>query len=142
MWEEELLREFEAITFNKIKVARFTSTTLEDELENNTNSVRPFVAVTLTIMTMFSIFVCLMGDWVRGKPILGMIGVVTAVLSSFAAFGFLIYLGVPFIGINMAAPFLMLGTLAPFNLCFVDSLCILCTCIFYYYTKLRHYIVL
>ncbi|KAB7502771.1 Patched domain-containing protein 4 [Armadillidium nasatum] len=99
----------EVVEFDLIEAARFTSTTVEDELEKNTNSVKPFVAVTLTIMITFSGVACVMGDWVRGKPMIGVIGVITSVLSSFAAFGLLVYIGVPFIGINMAAPFLMLG---------------------------------
>ena len=58
-------------TFDAITVTYFTSTTLEDELENNTNSVKPFVGVTLTIMIVFSAFASTMGDWVRGKTFLG-----------------------------------------------------------------------
>ncbi|RXG59843.1 Patched domain-containing protein 3 [Armadillidium vulgare] len=108
-WEKEILRTFDKKEFELIEAARFTSTTVEDELEKNTNSVKPFVAVTLTIMITFSGVACVMGDWVRGKPMIGVIGVITSVLSSFAAFGLLVYIGVPFIGINMAAPFLMLG---------------------------------
>lgn len=95
--------------FGTIKVARFVSRTLETELENNTNSVIPFFGVTIAIMLFFSISTVMMGDWVRTKPWLGLMGVVSAVLACVAAFGFLIYLGVEFIGINMAAPFLMLG---------------------------------
>ena len=34
---------------------------------------------------------------------------VSAILASFAAFGLCMYIGVDFIGINLAAPFLMLG---------------------------------
>lgn len=108
------MRTFDKKEFELIEAARFTSTTVEDELEKNTNSVKPFVAVTLTIMITFSGVACVMGDWVRGKPMIGVIGVITSVLSSFAAFGLLVYIGVPFIGINMAAPFLMLGTYSEF----------------------------
>jgi hypothetical protein len=39
----------------------------------------------------------------------GLLGVVSAILASFAAFGLCMYIGVDFIGINLAAPFLMLG---------------------------------
>jgi hypothetical protein len=39
----------------------------------------------------------------------GLLGVVSAILASMAAFGLCMYIGVDFIGINLAAPFLMLG---------------------------------
>lgn len=104
-----MLKAMDGKDFGTIKVARFVSRTLETELENNTNSVIPFFGVTIAIMLFFSISTVMMGDWVRTKPWLGLMGVVSAVLACVAAFGFLIYLGVEFIGINMAAPFLMLG---------------------------------
>lgn len=109
LWEQSLLKAMDGKDFGTIKVARFVSRTLETELENNTNSVIPFFGVTIAIMLFFSISTVMMGDWVRTKPWLGLMGVVSAVLACVAAFGFLIYLGVEFIGINMAAPFLMLG---------------------------------
>ncbi|XP_069953395.1 patched domain-containing protein 3-like isoform X2 [Cherax quadricarinatus] len=109
LWEEALLKEMDNRDFGSISVARFVSRTLETELENNTNSVVPFIGVTLTIMILFSVCSVMMGDWVRTKPWLGFLGVISANLACAASFGFLIYLGVEFIGINMASPFLMLG---------------------------------
>lgn len=103
------IAEFETIT-----VARFVSHTLETELEKNTNSVVPFFGVTISVMLLFSVGSVMMGDWVRSKAWLGFIGVLSAALSCCASFGFLIYLGVEFIGINMAAPFLMLGKCTEF----------------------------
>ena len=41
--------------------------------------------------------------------ILGLLGVISAVLATIAALGTMMYCGMPFIGINLAAPFLMLG---------------------------------
>lgn len=108
-WEDSLLKAMKDRDFGSITVARFVSRTLETELENNTNSVVPFFGVTVTIMVLFSVASVMMSDWVRTKPWLGLLGVVSAALACVAAFGFLIYFGVEFIGINMAAPFLMLG---------------------------------
>ena len=95
--------------FQYIKVARFSSLTLERELEENTNSVLPYFSLNIGIMVAFCIFTCMMTDWVKSKPYLGFLGVVSAVLATIASFGFVIYLGVPFTGINLAVPFLMLG---------------------------------
>lgn len=51
----------------------------------------------------------MMGDVVRSKPFLGLMGNISAVLATVSAFGLAMYLGVEFIGLNLAAPFLMIG---------------------------------
>lgn len=51
----------------------------------------------------------MMGDQVRSKPLLGFLGNISAVMATMGAFGFAMYLGIEFIGINLAAPFLMIG---------------------------------
>ena len=60
-------------------------------------------------MIIFCVITCMMADWVKSKPPLGLVGVTSAVMGTVTAFGFCMYVGVPFIGINLAAPFLMLG---------------------------------
>jgi len=51
----------------------------------------------------------MMADWVQSKPWLGLLGCVSAGLGVAASFGLCVYCGVDMIGINLAAPFLMLG---------------------------------
>jgi len=51
----------------------------------------------------------MMTDWVRSKPWLGLLGNISAAMATVAAFGLCIYLRIDFIGINLAAPFLMIG---------------------------------
>lgn len=109
IWEDAYLETVGAQSFNYIKVARFSSLTLERELEENTNSVLPYFSLNMGVMVAFCIFTCMMTDWVKSKPILGLLGIISAILATLASFGFVIYLGVPFTGINLAAPFLMLG---------------------------------
>ena len=96
-------------TFEHIRIARFRSQTLQTELEDNTISIMPFMFATVGIMVMFCVVTSMMGDWVRSKPIVGLLGVVSSTLATATAFGLLMYCGLPFIGINLAAPFLMLG---------------------------------
>lgn len=50
-----------------------------------------------------------MGDSVRSKPWLGLMGILSAIMSTLGAFGLAMYLDIEFIGINLAAPFLMIG---------------------------------
>lgn len=57
----------------------------------------------------------MMSDTVRSKPWLGLLGNISACMATLAAFGLAMYLGISFIGINLAAPFLMIGKLLDFN---------------------------
>lgn len=95
--------------FKHIATARFASRTLELELEENTRTIVPYFSSTFILMALFSVVTCMMTDWVRSKPWLGLLGNVSAAMATVAAFGLCIYLGVDFIGLNLAAPFLMIG---------------------------------
>lgn len=113
MWEETFLdvvgkADNDGI-FKHIGVARFASRSLELELEANTKTVVPYFTSSFLFMGIFSIITCMMADWVRSKPWLGLLGNISAIVATVSAFGFCIYLGVDFIGLNLAAPFLMIG---------------------------------
>lgn len=112
-WEDAFLDEVgiaeDTGRFKHISIARFASRTLDHELEKNTRTVIPFFSSTFVLMGIFSIVTCMMADWVRSKPWLGLLGNISAVMATAAAFGCAIYLGISFIGINLAAPFLMIG---------------------------------
>ncbi|XP_071634893.1 patched domain-containing protein 3 [Temnothorax longispinosus] len=112
-WEEAFLevvgKAEDGGVFKHISTARFASRTLELELEANTKTVVPYFASTFIIMSLFSVVTCMMTDWVRSKPWLGLLGNLSAAMATVAAFGLCIYLGVDFIGLNLAAPFLMIG---------------------------------
>ena len=54
-----------------IEILRFSSLSMERELENNTNSVIPFFSLNLGVMIAFCIITCMMTDWVKSKPVLG-----------------------------------------------------------------------
>ncbi|XP_023294117.2 patched domain-containing protein 3 [Lucilia cuprina] len=112
-WEETFLRvvgQAETTGFFKhISVAYFASRTLDHELEKNTQTVVPYFSSTFILMALFSVITCMMGDSVRSKPWLGLMGNISAVMATCAAFGLAMYMGIEFIGINLAAPFLMIG---------------------------------
>ena len=109
LWEDAFLETVKVQKLPHLNVTRFSSITLEQELEENTNSVIPYFSLNIGIMVIFCIFTCMMTDWVKSKPLLGLFGVLSAILGSISAFGLVMYLGMDFIGINLAAPFLMLG---------------------------------
>ncbi|XP_034190230.2 patched domain-containing protein isoform X1 [Osmia lignaria lignaria] len=112
-WEEAFLDALKKVedegVFKHIATARFASRTLELELEENTKTIVPYFSSTFILMALFSVVTCMMTDWVRSKPWLGLLGNISAAMATVAAFGLCIYLGVDFIGLNLAAPFLMIG---------------------------------
>ncbi|XP_070065886.1 patched domain-containing protein 3 isoform X2 [Drosophila virilis] len=112
-WEETFLRVVgkaeNSGMFKHISVSYFASRTLDHELEKNTKTVVPYFSSTFLLMGLFSIITCMMGDAVRSKPWLGLMGNISAIMATLAAFGLAMYCGIEFIGINLAAPFLMIG---------------------------------
>ncbi|XP_067124437.1 patched domain-containing protein 3-like [Centruroides vittatus] len=108
-WEAAFLEMVESLEFDRIEVAMFVSKTLTEELERNTQSVVPFFSLTVAVMLIFSLITCTMADCVRSKPWIGVLGCVSSTIAVGAAFGLIAYCGLEFIGINLAAPFLMLG---------------------------------
>lgn len=114
MWENKFIEVVgdaeDSGLFEYISVARFASRTLDNELEKNTWAVTPYYISTFAVMILFSVLTCMMTDWVRSKPLLGLLGNVSAVMGTVAGFGVAVYCGVDFIGINLAAPFLTCST--------------------------------
>ncbi|XP_014293320.1 patched domain-containing protein 3 [Halyomorpha halys] len=110
-WEDAFLEAVgkaeESGRFEYISTARFASRTLDIELERNTQSVVPYFGSTFIIMAVFSTLTCMMADWVRSKPLLGVLGNVSAAMGTLAGFGLAVYLGIDFIGINLVSPLLM-----------------------------------
>uniref|UniRef100_A0A0A9X8T6 Patched domain-containing protein 3 n=3 Tax=Lygus hesperus TaxID=30085 RepID=A0A0A9X8T6_LYGHE len=111
MWEEAFLdavgKAEDSGMFKYISTARFASRTLDIELEKNTQSVVPYFGSTFVIMAVFSTITCMMSDWVRSKPLLGILGNISAAMGTTAGFGLAVYCGIPFIGINLVSPLLM-----------------------------------
>ena len=108
-WENAFLAAVSSVTLRYISVARSSSLTLEMELEANTKSVVPYFSLNIGIMVGFCVLTCMMTDWVKSKPLLGLLGVISSVQACIAAFGFVMYWGMRFTGITLAVPFLMLG---------------------------------
>lgn len=109
LWEDAFLKHLDSFPAENITIAKFVSTSLKDELDSNTHIVLPFFSITVFVMGAFSVITCLMTDWVRSKPWLGLLGCLSAGISVAGAFGLCMYAGVEMISINLAAPFLMLG---------------------------------
>ena len=81
-WEDAFLELMAAQDLPDIRIIRFSSLSMERELEKNTNSVIPYFSFNLAIMIGFCIFTCMMTDWVKSKPLLGLLGVASSVLAT------------------------------------------------------------
>jgi len=110
-WERKFLETLENAEniLEDIKIFKFVSSTPAWEMENAKNAVTPILLINVCVMVLFCVTAASMSDVVRSKPFIGFIGLFTASNATLAGFGFACYLGVEFIGLNYAAPFLLLG---------------------------------
>nr|XP_006812130.1 PREDICTED: patched domain-containing protein 3-like [Saccoglossus kowalevskii] len=100
-----------AIKYKPAKISfTFTmSQALANDLDEMTVRMIPRMVLSFAVLTVFSVLSLMMMDWVTSKPILGCLGVVSALLAIVSTVGLLSLCGVPFIHLNIAMPFLTLG---------------------------------
>ena len=109
LWETEFLETVKDFTPQNSVVYRRISHTLEQEVDESSKAVITLFSITFTLLISFSIFSCVMRDWVRSKPWLASLGVISAGLAVLSAFGLMCFIGVPYINQNGSIPFLILG---------------------------------
>ena len=111
VWERRFLETMTEAQqmFGDIEIYKFVSSTPAWEMENAKNAVTPILLINVAVMVIFCIIAANMSDVVRSKPFIGFLGLFTAINATIAGFGLSCYLGVEFIALNYAAPFLLLG---------------------------------
>ncbi|CAG0882355.1 unnamed protein product, partial [Darwinula stevensoni] len=105
--EEELLKLKNDMQV--LDIHFFTTRMASDQLEKGFRQILPFVTAAIVILIAFSSLSLVSLDCVESKPGLAIMAVISSVISTVASMGLLIYLQVPFIGLNKIAPFLILG---------------------------------
>ncbi|XP_040572287.1 patched domain-containing protein 3 isoform X2 [Lepeophtheirus salmonis] len=111
-WEKKFLdalREIGPYFAPDLEIGMFVSNTPAWEMEASKNSVTSTLCINVVIMVVFSLVSCLMSDATKSKPLVGFAGLFSATIATIAGFGFACYVGVEFISLNFAAPFLLLG---------------------------------
>ncbi|XP_022668535.1 patched domain-containing protein 3-like isoform X2 [Varroa jacobsoni] len=111
-WESAFVDLLSEMRLPNVRTYFFTSRSLAAELERNMLSVAPLLPITIVLMLAFTMVSCSMTggcEWYMAKPWVGFFSCVTVLLSVGAATGCMALAGVPLIGIDLAAPFLMLG---------------------------------
>ncbi|XGW19715.1 hypothetical protein V3C99_003508, partial [Haemonchus contortus] len=106
----------------------FHSDTFDQELANENRRITPMFSITFSVLIIFSIlcsfnikWICLPSgiisdspltilviDWVLSKPLMGVVGVVSALLAIISSTGLLLFLGVTFVDMCTVMPFLSL----------------------------------
>ncbi|XP_051722044.1 patched domain-containing protein 3-like [Ctenopharyngodon idella] len=109
-WLDGFLKLLSNATEQKtVHVSYFTSTSRQNELETNSDSIIPLFSVTYSLAITISILSCSRLDCVRTKVWVATFGVVSAGLAVLASFGLLLFCGMPFAMTVASAPFLILG---------------------------------
>ncbi|OQR66928.1 patched domain-containing protein 3-like, partial [Tropilaelaps mercedesae] len=111
-WVSAFVDLLDEIQLPDVRTYFFTSRSLADELERNTLSIAPLLPIAFVLMLVFTMVSCSMTggrSWHEAKPWIGLLSCTTVLLAVGAATGCVALAGVPLIGIDLAAPFLMLG---------------------------------
>lgn len=116
-WELELGRMLTQYPEDPyISITYFHSQTLADELKRNADTLIPRFIISITLLIVFSTLCSLSFidgsfsiDWVLSKPILSILGVVSAGIAILTGVGFLSLMGMPYNDIVGVMPFLVLA---------------------------------
>ncbi|KRY73486.1 Patched domain-containing protein 3 [Trichinella pseudospiralis] len=116
LWEKEFQRAL--LTYNDplIHITAFHSQTLDDELERNADHLTPRFALCFLILLIFAIFctLCFIDgtayiDWGQSKPILALVGVISAGIGVSSAVGMMNLCGMIYTQIVAVMPFLIVS---------------------------------
>ena len=105
---DALLEEFTNKT-EGFQIYSGSTSSLARQFDEASEDIMPKFVIPLIILVMFSVGSCMMSDWVRSKPWLALLGVLSAFLALLSSFGLLSAVGtkaVPQVGL---VPFLILG---------------------------------
>ena len=81
-WQDKFLTTLaDKTSYKHITVTRFTAQSLADELKRNADAVFPLFSILFSVLITFSIVSSMSADWVRSKPWLANLGVLSAGLA-------------------------------------------------------------
>ena len=110
-WQWKFLSTVAEKDYKHITVMRYSARSLKDELQRNARDVIPLIAILVVLLATFSVVSCMSTDCVRSKPLLGVLGVFSAIIAEISSFGLVLLFGIPFVDIVASNPFLILGML-------------------------------
>ncbi|XP_023234462.1 patched domain-containing protein 3-like [Centruroides sculpturatus] len=101
-WESEFLKIVNALRYGEVEVTAFSILSIENEIHRITEHGLPYACVAVPLMIIISVITCMMFDWVRSKPWLGISGFLTSSMAVGSTFGMFAYLNVDFTDVNTA----------------------------------------
>ena len=108
-WEELFLQSSFSFRSELLNVAAYTSHSLEEEFHKNGHAIIPMFIISFTIMILFAICSVSLTDWVRTKPLIGLLGVCSTFLGILSSVGLLSAMGVEYSIVVGTMPMLLLG---------------------------------
>lgn len=108
-WQNQAFKELEDFKSEIVLVEPFTSRSIEDEMDIIFDSVFSLFSIGFTLFTSFACNSLSMFDWVRTKPLIGILGLVVPGLAIVASLGLLAAIGLFYTTIVGAMPFLLIG---------------------------------
>ncbi|XP_070560860.1 patched domain-containing protein 3-like [Ptychodera flava] len=108
-WEDAFVSKATELNSSKIDVRLITSRTLNQDFVDIVSFMLPLLVYAFFVLTSFAVISCTMLDWVASKPLLTVLGVISALLAVASSFGLLLFCGVPFNHLVIGMPFLTLG---------------------------------
>jgi len=110
MWSNAMNAFAHKLQLNSSSVSAFNFPDIEREVVDNVQTAfennLPLAVITVAAYTMVN---CMSTDWVRSKPLMGVVGLVCVILSSFSGCGLCLYLGFSWQAINVVVVFLLIG---------------------------------
>ncbi|XP_067138956.1 patched domain-containing protein 3-like [Centruroides vittatus] len=109
-WEIELAKQLKQINLNNISISFLNWNNVEMEIKLMTDSLLPKSVLVLLIIAAFSMLTCMNRDLISSKPWLGICACISSLMALASSFGLMFYCGIDYTDINVAIPYLILGT--------------------------------
>ena len=108
-WEAQFISSMKTYSSAEFDIVFSASTSLEVELDANTNGDVVFFALTISLMLTYAGVATFGGNCVSNRMMLGQAGVFATVLSILGSFGLMSAIGVKFVNLVGIMPFLLIG---------------------------------
>ncbi|XP_067122460.1 patched domain-containing protein 3-like [Centruroides vittatus] len=108
-WQLKVVDELLKKDFENLTVTMFTTMSIDSEMQRVVEGRFFLYSISVAFMVIFAILTTISTDWIHSKPWIGIFATFSCGLALTTGFGICIYCGVPYIHINIASGFLMLG---------------------------------
>ncbi|XP_072026560.1 patched domain-containing protein 3-like [Amphiura filiformis] len=108
-WEGEFLYQMKHFISDKLNVYRLASISFTEELDASSAITLDLITIVGLIVVTFCVLSTAMLDWIRTKPILATLGLLTAGLALGSTLGLFAFIGIPYTNTAGAMPFLIIG---------------------------------